>query len=104
MLVCTKCGYIASENDYNWVHVPENINLGELGCIRESRLCCPDCGSDEIIEAQQCDHCKEYFDPDKLIQVTITFPPNEEYDYETEETLMVCPECYDDHYFKEEDL
>lgn len=104
MLVCTKCGYVASESDYDWIHVPENINLGELGCIRENRLCCPDCGSDEITEAQQCDHCKEYFDPDKLVLATVTFPPNEEYDYETEDTLMVCPECYDDHYFKEEDL
>ena len=104
MLVCTKCGYVAPENACDWGCSTENINLRELGCVRENYLCCPECGNDEIVEAQKCDHCGDYFDPDKLVMATVVFPPDEKCNEETEDTLMVCVECYEDYYFKEEDL
>lgn len=104
MLVCTNCGYVASESDDDWIRDTERINLGELGCKVEHYRRCPECGSDDITESQKCDHCGEHFDPDTLVMATVINPPDEEHPYETEETFMVCTECYEEHYFKEEDL
>ena len=104
MLVCTKCGYVASQDSEDWARGTDTLYLGELGYKIENYLCCPECGSGELTETQECEHCGEHFDPDRLVVVKRTCPPDDEYPYETEEVLMVCPDCYEEHYFKEEDL
>ena len=104
MLVCTDCGFVAAEGSEDWVPHTNNIHLGELGCYSEKYICCPNCGCTEIVVAKQCEHCREYFDPNTLVVATVEYPPDEEYPDGSEETKEVCAECYEEHYFKEEDV
>lgn len=105
MLACPRCNYTADEEDSEgWVQCTEILHLGELGNKTEHFLCCPECGCLDLVEAQQCEHCHEYFNPDTLVVAKVTCPPDDEYPYETEDIRMVCVNCYEEHYFKEEDL
>ena len=62
-----------------------------------------ECGCDEVVVAQKCAHCEEYCDPDTLVLVTVQYPPDKEYPEGSEEDIEVCPDCYEEHYFNEED-
>lgn len=104
MLVCAKCGYVASESDDCWEHHSRTSYLEGRPIDVESWMTCPDCGSDEIVSAVKCDHCGEYFDPNTLVIATIEYPPDDEYPDGSEETKEVCIDCYEEYYFKEEDV
>ena len=98
MLVCTNCGRVADESD--WDTKLETLNVIDGRLYQEAYTICPDCGSTDIAEAKQCDHCHEWFDPDMLIPVDVITKDDEG---EWEDTIEVCRDCYDDDYFKPED-
>lgn len=104
MLVCTKCGHVADNDADEWV-VHKYFNpVDERGGFTEVEYYCPICGGDEVVEAKKCDHCGEYFDPDTLVLATVEYPPDDEYPDGSEDILEVCPECYEDYYFKEDEI
>ena len=63
MLVCKECGEIFQEEDAGELIYTEN--LGEFS-RRETWMTCPNCGSDDITDAEKCECCGEWFDPDEL--------------------------------------
>ena len=107
MLLCTKCGYMAEAKSDNWIQREQthyaDFGVGPEPYMKDAWISCPDCGCDEIVLAQQCAHCGEYCDPNTLVLATVQYPPDEEYPEGSEEDIEVCPGCYEEHYFKEED-
>lgn len=107
MLICTKCGCVAEENSDYWEHHKleyySKEGTGPEPDMIEEWISCSECGSDDVVVAQKCAHCGEYFDPDTLVLVTVEFPPDDEYPDGSEDTKEVCPDCYEEHYFNEED-
>lgn len=50
---------------------------------------CPCCGSTDFIEVEECEECREYVDPDEMLEVDL---PNGS-------SKTVCSYCYDEVYF-----
>ena len=97
MLICTHCGYTADETSANWdqqdIHTP--IEEGEC-------TCCPECGEFTITIAKKCAHCEEWCDPATLVLVSVEDKSADDFDNSSTE-IEVCPDCYEEHYFREED-
>lgn len=91
MKVCSNCGYVSS----SWPYSRDVLDIIDGRLYKESFMFCPECGSTEIVEAAQCDHCKGWFDEEQLIPIL------GKYSNGIESELLVCPDDYDDYYFKE---
>lgn len=60
---------------------------------------CPECGSEEIEGAVECEHCHESFDEETLVDVTLIHPNEHGPGEDGEDTIRVCRDCYEDYYF-----
>lgn len=83
MLICEECGKIATEEE--WRETCSQTTL-----FGSDKLICPDCGSEKIVPAQQCDHCHNWYTEDMLVIAP---------DVEEGQVLNVCTDCYEEHYF-----
>ena len=54
-------------------------------------MCCPECGSDNYEEAEDCMECTEYFQKDELIylETEVIWGRKDEYHY-----ARFCPDCF----------
>lgn len=96
MLVCTKCGFTADDSSEEWGQLKNRLYANEEVVMEETSIYCRECGCDEVVEAEQCEHCGEWFDPDTLILFTQELPPDDEYPEGSEDTIRVCSSCCDE--------
>ena len=65
--ICSDCGAVFDDDDadvsYEW------IGEGVMGGYRPMETLCPECGSDCLEEAKECDNCGEWFDATDMIDV-----------------------------------
>jgi len=59
MNICKKCGRVLQDSDLV-LHKDY-----EDGVCYDSTVCCP-CGSEDLVEAERCEECGEYFPADEL--------------------------------------
>lgn len=64
MLKCLECGEFFERNDavYSSSYVGEHFGTP----VSQRVLCCPTCGSDDLIPAKSCKICGEYFGEDDI--------------------------------------
>ena len=81
---CIDCGYVFDEDEAGgaseWIG-EDKYESNSSGWM--TYMACPECGSTEIVEAERCDDCGEYFDPTDLIHV---------------DDLSICQECARDYF------
>lgn len=64
---CKHCGAIFDEEDADLVDVGFWCEFwGHDVYNKEYELHCPDCGSEDIDDAEECEECRDYFTPDEL--------------------------------------
>lgn len=83
MYKCNK-GHVFEEPARRVEHIT-GINIPDGG-YDESYSCCPECKSEEIYEAVECDYCQVTFSKD-----------SEEYLYFKESGDIICNECLHDY-------
>lgn len=87
MLMCQECGRVA--DDDKWTTASYTERIGEIRRVVAETFC-PDCGSNDLVEAYQCGRCRRWFNPFELVDVG--------------EAFDVCPDCYEEYYFNEDDF
>lgn len=60
---CTACGEIHTENEMD-AYVEYDTGEGGYGNAMYAILICPECGSEDLVEAVKCPVCNEWYDPD----------------------------------------
>lgn len=58
---CTECGAILTEDELDR-DVEYDNGEGGYGNPMYTTLLCPECGSEDLVEAEKCPVCGEYFD------------------------------------------
>lgn len=61
MFSCEDCGCIFDEPDE--ITIPLSTEVGWWG---ERWTCCPECRSTNLLDAEQCDDCGDWFSPWEL--------------------------------------
>lgn len=59
--ICLRCGTVSEEHDALRFFPEVHDELPEKPTEWMARLCCPECGSEDLEEAELCDECGEYF-------------------------------------------
>lgn len=61
MYYCKDCGEVHDEAELEYEPIYDSGD-GSRGAIMFSEVYCPSCGSDELVEAERCPVCGEYYD------------------------------------------
>ena len=81
---CLDCGHVFDEDeagsDREWIG-EDRYESNSSGWMYY--MACPECGSTEIVEAERCDECGDYFDKTDLIRVG---------------DMKLCQECARDYF------
>lgn len=72
MYYCDECGEVFEEPNEKRVSFEDYYGVSHLfsGNNMTTIYCCPYCGNEPVEEAQKCDMCEEWFNPDDLQDTT----------------------------------
>ena len=87
--ICLRCGTVSEEHDALCFFPEVHDELPEKPTEWMARLCCPECGSEDLEEAELCDECGEYFLRSELDENDLCPACREKVEAENEK----CPPC-----------
>lgn len=64
--ICDKCGHVFDEDEAGVIY--ETVGEGVMRGPYPAENCCPECGSTDFYEAQECAECGEWFFEDEMIE------------------------------------
>lgn len=65
--ICDKCDHVFDEDEAGVIY--ETIGEGVMRGRCPMEMCCPECGSTEFDEAQECGECGEYYSDCDMISM-----------------------------------
>lgn len=63
---CEECGHVATEDELDY-YEERDTGEGGYGNVMYSEARCPECGSEDLIEAKECPICGEWHGNDDVI-------------------------------------
>lgn len=59
LVICLHCGDVNDESD---------LDYRQWSRDEPMEACCPRCGSEEVVDAYQCEMCEDYFSETDLVE------------------------------------